>query len=149
MKENFHNFRERIIFYRGSIHQIEAHLDEFVNFTKDSYSKLNTDLVIPITGSRLVYRNIVTRKHEISDMRSAEINNLEEKISEVKNHYANYCTAQCFESLLKNLLTSYYISNPEFCHQNEIELKITDFTTCKESLVNSIKGKRDNKYNKQ
>lgn len=66
MEEHFNKFIDRIGFYKTSIFQIDSHLREFTKFRKDNLPKnLSDDFVMPILGSKLVYRNVLTLKHEI------------------------------------------------------------------------------------
>ena len=45
---------------------------------------------MPILGSKLIYRNVLTSKHEIKHSRFIDIENVEEKTQEIKDNYCNY-----------------------------------------------------------
>jgi hypothetical protein len=155
MEEHFKKFISRIGFYKTSIFQIDTHLKEFIRFRKDNLPKdLSEDFIMPILGSKLIYRNVLTAKYEFGYTSLIDIENIEEKVTEIIEHYCNYCISQCFEafeSFLKDILCQYFLDNKKFIEENEalrkINLNIDRFENCRKEIYKLLKT--DNAYNKQ
>ena len=153
MDEHFNKFIDRIGFYKNSIYQIDTHLKEFIRFRKNNLPKnISEDFVMPILSSKLIYRNVLTSKHEIKQSRFIHIDNIEEKTQEIKDNYCNFCVSQsfeAFETFLKDILAHYIFSNPNFVLENEKlkVLKIENYDTCRIDIQKILQ--KNNKYNKQ
>lgn len=153
MQDIFTKFIDRIGFYKTTIYQVDTHLKEFIKSRKTNLPKnLSKDFVMPILGSKLVYRNVLTTKHEIAFSRFIDIDNVDEKTHEIKENYCNFCVSQsfeAFETFLKDILTSYFVSDKNFIDSNTKlqDLDITSFQTCRADIYKLLR--KDNKYNKQ
>jgi hypothetical protein len=153
MEEIFKRFIERIGFYKTTICQVDTHLNEFIKSRKANLPKnLSKDFVMPILGSKLVYRNVLTTKHEIVFSRFIDIENVDEKTKQITENYCNFCVSQsfeAFETFLKDILASYFCSNKNFVN-NKIKLQdldISSFQSCRKGIFKLLR--KDNGYNKQ
>jgi hypothetical protein len=153
MQDIFTKFIDRIGFYKTTIYQVDTHLKEFIKSRKANLPKnLSKDFVMPILGSKLVYRNVLTTKHEFAFTRFIDIENVDEKTQEIKENYCNFCVSQsfeAFETFLKDILASYLVSDETFINNNTKlqDLNITNFQTCRADIYKLLR--KDNKYNKQ
>lgn len=153
MEDIFKKFIDRVGVYKTTIYQVDTHLNEFIKSRKESLPKnLSKDFVIPILGSKLVYRNVLTTKHEIAFSRIIDIDNVDEKIQEIKENYCNFCVSQsfeAFETFIKDILASYLVFDKTFLNNNTKlqELDTTNFQTCRADMYKLLR--KDNKYNKQ
>jgi hypothetical protein len=129
------------------------HLNEFIKSRKTNLpNELSKDFVMPILGSKLVYRNVLTTKYEIAFSRFIDINNIDEKTQEIKENYSNFCVSQsfeAFETFLKDILAIYFVSNKTFIYNNVKlhDLDNSTFQTCRADIYKLLR--KDNKYNKQ
>mgnify|MGYP000890039493 CR=1 FL=1 len=153
MENLFSKFINRIGFYTTTIFQVDTHLKEFVKFRKGNLPKnLSKDFVMPVLGSKLIYRNILTAKHEFAFSRLIDIENIDEKIHEIKDSYCNFCISQsfeAFETFLKDILAFYFVADKNFVKSNFKNNSIdnSNFITCRADINKLLK--KDNKYNKQ
>lgn len=153
MEDIFTKFIDRIGFYKTTIYQVDTHLSEFIKLRKANLpNNLSKEFVMPILGSKLVYRNVLTTKHEIAYSRFIDIDNVDEKTQEIKENYCNFCVSQsfeAFETFLKDILTSYLVSDKMFVNNNTKlrELDTTNFQTCRADIHKLLR--KDNQYNKQ
>lgn len=99
MQDIFTKFIDRVGFYKTTIYEVDTHLKEFIKSRKTNLPKnLSKDFVMPILGSKLVYRNVLTTKHEFAFSRFIDIENVDEKTREIKENYCNFCISQSFEA---------------------------------------------------
>lgn len=153
MDDIFRKFINRVGFYKTTIFQVETHLNEFIKSRKDNLPKnLSKDFILPILGSKLVYRNVLTTKHEIAFSRFVDIENIDEMTQEIKENYCNFCVSQsfeAFETFLKDILASYLVSDKTFIENNTklLDLDTSNFQTCRAGIDKL--SRQDNKYNKQ
>lgn len=153
MEDVFKKFIDRIGFYKTTIYQVDTHLKEFIKFRKENLPKgLSNDFGMPILGAKLVYRNVLTTKHEIAFSRFIDIENVDDKTQEIKENYCNFCVSQsfeAFETFLKDILASYFISNKTFVDNNVKlqDLDTSNFQACRADIYKLLR--KDNKYNKQ
>ncbi|HSC54270.1 MAG TPA: hypothetical protein VLC98_11630 [Phnomibacter sp.] len=153
MQDAFTKFIDRIGFYKTTIYQVDTHLKEFIKSRKANLPKsLSKDFVMPILGAKLVYRNVLTTKHEFAFTRLVDVENVEEKTQEIIESYCNFCVSQsfeAFESFLKDILVSYLISDKTFIDENARlqDLDTSRFETCRADIYKLLRN--NNRYNKQ
>jgi hypothetical protein len=91
MEDVFTKFIDRIGFHKTTIYQIDTHLKELIKLRKTNLPKgISEDFVMPILGSKLVYRNILTTKYEFAFSRFVDMANVDEKTQEIKENYSNF-----------------------------------------------------------
>jgi len=150
----FNKFINRIGFYKASVFQIDKNLEDFIKTRKANLPKTDEDFVMPILGSKLVYRNLLTGKNEIPFQRFVDVGNINEKVSEIKEGYSNYCISQsfeAFETLIKDLIAYYLFNNKDFVESIEPQIKyklnFETFESCRDE-IRKLKNNKDSSYNK-
>lgn len=144
-------FIDRVGLYNGFLFQTATHFTDIVRREKEYSEKINLpEYTRPILGSKLVYRNPRTGKHEFAFHHSIDGRNLEESLFNLKVHYFNFVVAQCFEAFetyLKDIVAAYLISERNISFQLEACIDRNNFEKCRESLSKHCNS--NNKYNKK
>lgn len=150
--EKFEKFTTRLGIYNGLIFQTKVHFIKTLRKEKEISENTQYDKPRPLLGSNFVYKNPLTGINEFKHRHFVTIDNLEENIGYIQQHYFNFLIAQsfeAFESMLKDLITAYLISHPEkLIHiKDKEEINLENFDKCRETI--RIISSRNNQNNKR
>lgn len=143
-------FTDRVGLYKGFLFQTESHFAGTIRTHKwQSEKRAASDFIMPILGSKLLYRNPIIAKYEIAYQHLIDEKNLEESVSHLKKYYFNFVIAQCFEAFetyLKDIIAAFLVSYQENSRLN-VDIDTHTYESCRESLSKYSKTK--NRYNKR
>lgn len=150
LKEAHNKFVERIGLYNGFLFQTATLFDNLIRLKKRSTEGINlSEFVMPILGSKLLYRNPITVKYEFPYNYSVDEKNLEVTLENLKSHYFNFVIAQCyeaFETFLKDIVSSCLTLNSNNLKISE-PINTSSFETTRKDIASFCRSK--NKYNKK
>ncbi len=151
MKEKiFNKFISRLGLYNGLIYQNKKHLADIILTYKKTSKQISPDLFLPMFGSKLVYRNVLTRKHEIAYSHFVDNRNIEESIAELNLLFCNMCISQCyeaFETYLKDFVALILLDTPSLAISLDKGIITTNFKNCRDSLDKAKwKTRKNNKH---
>lgn len=144
----FDKFISRLGLYNGLISQQQGHLDDTLRFYEKNKRNDTGDIALPIIGSRLVYRNPITRKYEFAYDHFVDGNSLKENIGKVNRLFCNLCISQsyeAFETFLKDM-AAYSLVNSKNDLVLDAGISLENFKSCRTS-IDSVRWKT-RKYNK-
>ncbi len=145
----FNKFISRLGLYDGLIYQNKKHLADIISTYKKTSKQISPDLFLPMFGSKLVYRNVLTRKLEIAYSHFVDNRNIEESIAELNLLFCNMCISQCyeaFETYLKDVVALNLLDTPSLAISLDKGIITTNFKNCRDSLDRAKWKTR--KYNK-
>jgi hypothetical protein len=146
----FNKFISRLGLYNGLIYQNKKHLADIILTYKKTSKQISPDLSIPMFGSKLVYRNVLTRKHEIAYSHFVDNKNIEESIAELNLLFCNMCISQCyeaFETYLKDIVALKLLDTPSLVTSLDKEIITTNFKACRDSIDKAKwKTRKNNKH---
>ena len=146
----FNKLISRLGLYNGLIYQNEKHLADIILIYKKTSKQISPDLFVPIFGSKLVYRNVLTRKHEIAYSHFVDNRNIEESIAELNLLFCNLCISQCyeaFETYLKDIIVLNLLDAPSLVTDLNKGILTTNLKACRDSFDKAKwKTRKNNKH---
>jgi hypothetical protein len=144
----FDKFISRLGLYNGLIAQNKSQLENIISTYKKTSRQISPDLSLPMSTTKFVYRNVLTKKHEIAYSHLVDNKTIKETTGELNLLFCNLCISQsyeAFETFLKSIIALKLIENPNIATKLNPDFNLQNYESCRKSLNAPIwEGRKKN-----